>query len=61
MSSQVYEPVTSFYSVPLISFRDVIWPDRDYVDSNRDLFSMTVSIHPAAYVHQLIADTLSYW
>ena len=57
---EVFEPVTRAYDIPLVSYRDVVWPERAFVaDSN--LFQTEVTIHPAPHIHQLIADLLSFW
>ena len=52
--------MTRAYDIPLVSYRDVVWPERAFVaDSN--LFQTEITIHPAPHIHQLIADLLSFW
>lgn len=58
---EVYGAVLKHYGVPLVSFRDAIWPERDRPPrESRHLFDTKVTVHPEWYVHQLIADIFAY-
>ena len=52
---QVYEPVARHYGQPLVSFRDVIWPDRHFIPD--DALFATGTIAAGTNTHAPNTDT----
>jgi hypothetical protein len=58
-SREVYEPVCRHYNIPLVSVRDVLWPDVNVV-RNPSVWQTINGAHPNWKGHQLITDVLSF-
>ncbi|CAM9361745.1 unnamed protein product [Laminaria digitata] len=57
--AEVHAAVTSKYDIPMVSFRDAVWPDlEDPALANRMWGS---DVHPDWQVQQLLADVLVYF
>ena len=54
-----HEDLLNNYSIPVISYRDVVWPDYDNPPNPLNDFWRELA-HPSWNTHQMVADTMSY-
>ena len=55
----VYKPVCESYGIPLISVKDVIWPNVS--ETRLALWTTKLGAHPSWSGHQLAADVMSFF
>eukprot|EP00904_Undaria_pinnatifida_P003349 jgi/Undpi1/13014/HiC_scaffold_7.g02678.m1 len=57
--AEVHAAVTMKYDIPMVSFRDAVWPDMSNSSLADSIWGSAV--HPDWQVHQLLADVLVYF
>ncbi|CAM9527033.1 unnamed protein product [Ectocarpus sp. 4 AP-2014] len=57
--AEVHASVTQKHDIPMVSFRDAVWPHKEDYAAAEDIWGH--SVHPDWQVHQLMADVVAYY